>query len=194
MKVLKLVLFTCFILLIYSCSESQKKEVTTIQSEKVECTFFFNPDSTIKALKKELTNDEIYKSFKILTDSMINKLESLKESQSSNYPFINEIDSSVIYKVNSDLEVKKLGKLNDDQIIKVNKLLNNPLYFEWGECGTPVENYTIDYYENNLKIATIYIACENNFIMTEPHNVLTRHGGLTEEGRNLINCFLDEVN
>ncbi|MCH2232468.1 MAG: hypothetical protein MK105_19180 [Crocinitomicaceae bacterium] len=97
------------------------------------------------------------------------------------------------YGTNDNFEPAHWNKINSEHVIdskilpieKVTKILtviNNPLNFKWGECGTPLIEGAIVFYNSGIEIARIEHACSGGQIFTEPDNALIRWGILNEQG------------
>jgi len=70
-------------------------------------------------------------------------------------------------------------------IKEVNSILitiNNPLNFNWEECGTPFIEGAIIFYNSGNQIAKIEHACSGGQIFTNPNNALIKFGVLNEKG------------
>ncbi|MCB9197679.1 MAG: hypothetical protein H6600_04415 [Flavobacteriales bacterium] len=77
-------------------------------------------------------------------------------------------------------------KVNDILIV-----INNPLNFKWGECGTPFIEGAIIFYHSGIEIARIAIACSGGQIYTEPNKALIRWGILNEQGYTALNKIIN---
>ncbi len=68
-----------------------------------------------------------------------------------------------------------------EKVTKILTLINNPLNFIWGECGTPFIEGAIIFYNSGIEIARIEHACSGGQIFTRPHNALIRWGTLKDQ-------------
>ena len=80
-------------------------------------------------------------------------------------------------------------KLNDSIVGKLILLVNNPIYFEWGECGTPIPETEAVFYYKGKEIARIGFACTLGQLSSNPDNILTRWGNLNEMGGEILDTL-----
>ena len=73
-------------------------------------------------------------------------------------------------------------KLSNEDVNTILTIINNPLNFNWGECGTPFIEGAIIFYKSGNEIAKIKHACSGGQLLTEPDNALSRWGILSEVG------------
>lgn len=72
------------------------------------------------------------------------------------YPY-SGFDSIVLYHPNireNCIGFRRIVKLKNEKVQLLLKVLHNPLYFAWGECGTPVEEFRFVFYDNDSIVQT----------------------------------------
>ena len=72
--------------------------------------------------------------------------------------------------------------LSIEEVNSILIVVNNPLNFEWGECGTPFIEGAIIFYNGGIEIAKIEHACSGGQVFSTPQNPLIRWGNLNEKG------------
>lgn len=77
-------------------------------------------------------------------------------------------------------------RLTQDQIDAVLGVVNNPLLFHWGECGTPFIEGEVIFYRMDKEVASIRYACTGGQLFTSPDNILSRWGILNERGHKIL--------
>lgn len=126
--------------------------------------------------------------------SMIN-LMNLSLEKDSLFPY--QKFDSVVYSIYEnyhkikppDWDKRKVIKSKLIEINRANellKLINNPLNFQWGECGTPVTEAKLEFWSNGKVIATVEFACSHVQLICKPENLLIRWGILNENGNKLL--------
>lgn len=188
-------LTTLTFLFMISCANSDT--ITTTESScdiRVEQTFL--TDSIINELKMELFDPEIMKNFSALIDLSLISLESSKLDSHILFPY-QDIDS-VIYSTyepynESDMNIelksrkrKARTKLCEKKIKAIINMFNNPNYFMYGECGTPIPEADLEFYHLNKRIARIEFACDLRQTICEPYNKLNKFGGLNKKGLKIL--------
>lgn len=187
--------FVLSILINYSCeSNSKKVDVFDSISSESNCdTIPFNKDTILERFWKEegQRTDS--------TPNLILKMAAMVEKNINDpvklYPF-SRVDSVVVfypYFTNKKIELKRYKRLDNDNVLNLLHLLNNPLYYSWGECGTPVEEFRFIFYSKKNVVGSTIISCDGNFVECEPENILIKSGGLNERGRNVIRCITKTV-
>ena len=78
------------------------------------------------------------------------------------------------------------SKLASGKIDTILNIVRNPLYFKWGECGTPFIESSIVFYKEGNEVAEIKSACSGGQLFFKPDNILARWGILNETGYELF--------
>jgi hypothetical protein len=170
-----------------------ENESTRLLRENIMPKLVIEQDSIILKLEEELIDENTKRNYSILTNKMINKLRSSKSDFKVFFPFT-DIDSVVLICLNKDNFPKAtLGFENSCVLIE---LVNNPINFQWSECGTPVPEYRFVLYNKGSEKAELSVSCLGGFIECKPNNILCRYGGLTIDGKlklsTLIKTALNE--
>lgn len=90
---------------------------------------------------------------------------------------------------NHDLEdrgINKIISLCDKKTSALLNLMNNPNYFSYAECGTPIPEAFIKFYLQGQVIGTITFACSHGQTSLTPENSLNKFGRLNEQGNKLL--------
>ncbi len=82
--------------------------------------------------------------------------------------------------INKELNLNNGFKLSENHISKLLTLINNPLNFDWAECGTPIPYGLIIFYRKNKPVSFIQLACSYQQIDCYPVNLRTKLGGLRD--------------
>jgi len=120
-------------------------------------------------------------------NSMINLMEInlVKDSLFPNQEF-----DSVVYSLfESHKKPDKIiytKSIDKNQTIEFLRLINNPLNFKWGECGTPITEAKLEFLKNGVIIASVSFACSHGQLFCEPKNEMIRWGYLNEKGNEIL--------
>jgi hypothetical protein len=130
--------------------------------------------------------------------SQITQMLTLLDYPGSLFPY-SEFDAAqyVNYLVNPDAdpfewqehykEYAIEGKwFSHDEIAEILEIVNNPLNFEWSECGTPFINGAIVFYKAGIEVARITHACDGTQIDCTPRNPLNRSGIINDMARKRL--------
>lgn len=173
----------------YISKENHKPNADTLSMNT------YNQDSIILLLRAELENPDSTKILPISTNHMIDIVEQSKSDKSVLFPYL-EIDSIVLYYADAfrkgEIDKNKCKILNKEEKNSLFELLNNPLYFQWGECGTAILDHRFIFYSNRRKKATVDVSCESNMVKCSPANPLTRDGGLNDIGKMKLHSILND--
>lgn len=174
-------LFT-YIFLIFTTSFSISQQNNTQTDSIIDILQFELKDTT----KNKLTIDNLENIITFLSDS------------DSLFPYAT-FDSVYHYKYASNKqfspsEWKKVYKQHNYYakrltLAQVNELLNiinSPLNFKWGECGTPYIEGEIVFFSNSKTIAKISYACESGQTYLSPSNILIKQGNFNLNGIKLF--------
>lgn len=184
--------FVFSILINYSCESNSKVDVAIDRSTSSELncdTIPFIKDTIIERFWNE--EGQRTDSTPNLLLKMVEMIENNLNDPAKLYPF-SVVDSVVVfypYFTNDNFELKRYRRLDNDNVRNLLHLLNNPLYYAWGDCGTPVEEYRFVFYSQKKVVGNTIISCDGNFVECEPENILIKCGGLNERGRNVIRCI-----
>jgi hypothetical protein len=171
-----------------SCSNIESR-IEPVKAQSLDKTnIFSSQDSIISLLYHELENENLYNNFSILTNEMISILEKSKLDSVFLFPY-SKHDSIVLLKVENDCQ-KKIRALTLNERNKLIHLLNNPMYYQWCECGTPIPEYNFVIYLNGNIIANVYISCDREFVQCSPNNYLLRYGALKSTGELLLQSIM----
>lgn len=155
-------------------------------------------DNICGQLKKEIS--KLDTSNKFLREEIILMINILRKNigKDSLFPF-QKFDSVVYVQLEHFLLVRaedldKRKRVNrfvvkNDKVNKLLKVVNNPLNFDLGECGTPIREAYLEFWRNNKIIASINFACSLGQLFFFPENILSRAGVLNEKG----NKELDKI-
>ncbi len=127
--------------------------------------------------------------------SMIDLMKLSSEKEESLFPY--QKFDSVIYSVYENQHKIKPQDRDKRKVIKSKlieknranellELINNPLNFQWGECGTPVTEAKLEFWSNGKVIATVEFACSHGQLFCKPENLMIRWGVLNERGNKLL--------
>ena len=204
-NMIKSILILPFLLCLISCqnieeeqNSGENSESKRIEQDETELSNLlsselgddYDPELIQESIRKELREDENSKWFKYELNAMI----TLLDNPDSLFPY-QAYDSAhhVFYGSDNDIEIGKWNevyseyeydrvKLSADQEKSILAVINNPMNFSWGECGTPFISRAIIFYNSGNEIARIEFACSGGQIFTIPENPLIRFGSLTEQG------------
>lgn len=164
-----------------------ESESTRLLRENIMPKLVIEQDSIILKLEEELIDVNTKRNYSTLTNKMINKLISSKSDFKAFFPFT-DIDSVVLICLKIDYFSKAtLGFENSRALIE---LVNNPINFQWSECGTPVPEYRFIFYYKGLEKAELSVSCLGGFIECKPNNILCRNGGLTIDGKLKLSTII----
>lgn len=88
-----------------------------------------------------------------------------------------------------DRKPKFATVLCKEKIAAIINWINDPNNFAYGECGTPVPEAHILFFNKGKKTGEIIFACGHGQISCNPENILINFGGINEMG----NKKLDEI-
>jgi len=94
--------------------------------------------------------------------------------------------------INSKLIEDSGITLNDIQIIKLLDFINNPLNFNWSDCGTPLTSKLIVFYNKSEIKSIIQISCYSQQIICYPYNVRSKLGGINPKKSVNFQSLLNE--
>ena len=152
-------------------------------------------EKIIYSLKEELndsitimtrTEGEIYSMINLMEKNLV--IDSL-------FPY--QVSDSVVYSVYENYigvepvnwkkrKIIKTKTIENEKTIKFLELLNNPLNFQMGECGTPIIESKLEFWKNGVVFATVDFACSYGQIFCEPKNEMIRWGVLNDKGNEIL--------
>jgi hypothetical protein len=179
MKKTAVILTLVFLLTAMSYGQYSKQEIIQIKdSLKQELT-----DSLAKPAntKKELKSMIRLLNHNLKNDSLFpyQQFDSVVYSQFEDWLML-EPDKM------SERKIIKKKTIEQDKVNSLLRLINNPLNFQWGECGTPVREAKVEFWHKGKIMATIDFACSFGQIFCEPENILIRWGVFNEKGNKIL--------
>lgn len=150
----------------------------------------FDRQEIIHELEKELSDSLIRNYFSEDINRMTGILQSSEKDPSILFPF-QQIDSA-IYSYYEPYQEEKRAlegpgiRLCAEKQKLLIQLVNNPVLFNIGECGTPIPQARVDFYSEGLPVASIDFSCSHSQLHCTPENPLTRFGHLNEKGNELL--------
>lgn len=157
----------------------------------------WNRDSIIRGIKNEVDNNPgVKENFSTYCGSIIKQLEKSRKDTLALFPY-SPVDSVLYHTfhtfnkqhIHEKKRIIHTRKLNDSIVGKLILLVNNPIYFEWGECGTPIPETEAVFYYKGKEIARIGFACTLGQLSSNPDNILTRWGNLNEQGSEILDTL-----
>lgn len=155
----------------------------------------FETDSIIHQLQQELL-DSTYNLFSEMIESSVSILEESKFNENMRWPY-NEVDSAFYEMYEpfdgnmeeldlTDRVLKKRIKLCEAKTKAILDLMNNPVLFSYGECGTAIPEACINFYSQGKIVGTITLACNHSQTSCTPKNYLNRFEAFNSEGDMLL--------
>lgn len=83
-------------------------------------------------------------------------------------------------------KIIKAKTIETKKTIKFLELINNPLNFQWGECGTPIIEAKLEFWKNGVVFATVKFACSHGQLFCDPKNEMIRWGVLNDKGNEIL--------
>ncbi len=124
-------------------------------------------------------------------DSVVTYQINIKYGFTENSKYLEKV--FVKGEINKNLKLTNGFKLTPKQIDKLLSIINNPLNFSWGECGTPIPSSLIVFYSNNKMLSLVQLSCGYQQIDCYPINFRTKLGGLTDSRVQLIIDLMKEI-
>jgi len=184
-------------LVLVSCNQPKEKQANIVESKcDINIEQEFLTDTIISQFELELQNENITSNFSDIINSTLSTLKKSKEDSDFLWPY-SKIDSAH-YAICEpfygnmekhdleDMEIKKIIRLCDKKTAALIKLMNNPNYFSYGECGTPIPEAFIKLYQGGQVVGTITFACSHGQTSSTPKNNLNKFGGFNEKGNQLL--------
>jgi len=131
----------------------------------------YNVDSIYQELIKEASNIHLQANQASWLRTYADSIKSRGNNEASFFPHC-DFDEVHIFRVNEgyfrgesdDLTSNRLSKdsfqLSSEQITSLLLFINNPLNFAWGECGTAIPQYQVQFYLKGKLVNRFRVACE----------------------------------
>ena len=113
-----------------------------------------------------------------------------RSTGNSNYIIDNVVNNGEIAK---DIELEYGKKMTDDQVQKFLSIINNPMNFDWSECGTPITYGLIIFYKNEQIEAFVQLSCGYSQVACYPMNLRTKFGALRNSKVELLVDLAKEI-
>lgn len=191
------------ILIVFSlvaCTDSKTNEENQYEYIESNCANLpdipFELDSIINGMQAKL-NDSLWSNYWMPEHNrIIDELDAFKDGTKELFPY-SDFDSVVFvfYKPYTDLEnandlekrtIKDISVLCQEKANLLLNVINDPMNYTTGECGTAIPFSQVVFYFRNKKVGELTFACSYSSIRSVPENTMI-FGNLNSRGDSLLN-------
>jgi len=197
---MKLIFYILIIHLIVGCGNSKTNNKSQYELVESHCDHLpdihFELDSILNGMQAKLNDSLWFNYWQYEHRNIISELNAFKDGTKKLFPYSN-FDSTVFifYEPYDDLDnasnlekrtIKNYSVLCNAKADLLLKVINNPLNYSTGECGTSIPFSQVVFYLKGSKVGELTFACNYSSIGSSPKNTMV-FGNLNSRGDSLLN-------